>query len=288
MRFIKIFISSLLRFIPDKFYLQLISKRILWYRINFKNPRTYNEKLNRLKLYDRNPLYTKLVDKYEVKKYIEEKVGKEYVIPTLWVWSKFDDINFDELPEQFVLKCTHNSWWLIVVKDKNQLNIEEAKFKFEKWLSEDHYLLFREWPYKNVKPKIIIEKYVEDDMIDDLRDYKFMCFNWIPKYVYITVKNDNIFENWYDMDFNKVDIFHWYPQSKLDFQKPKDFEKMKDIAKKLSQNIPFVRVDLHYVKGQILFWEMTFYDWAWLWKFGTIKQDNMLWDLIKLPKKKIQ
>ena len=281
-------ITLFFKHIPDKLYLQILFYNSLGYRLNLKNPKTFNEKLNWLKLYNRDDSYTNLVDKNAVKKYVSDAIWKEYVIPTLWVYSDFDEIDFNKLPNQFVIKCTHDSGWVIVVKDKNELDIDSAKEKINKLLKVNFFYQAREWPYKNVKPKIIIEKYVEDDIIDDLRDYKFMCFNWIPKYVYITVKNDNIFENWYDMDFNKVDIFHWYPQSELDFQKPKAFEEMKNIARRLSQGIPFVRVDLHYVKGQILFWEMTFYDWAWLWKFGTIEQDNMLWDLIKLPKKKIQ
>ena len=240
--------------------------------------------MNWLKLYNRDNHYTRLVDKYEVKKYVAGIIWEKYIIPTLWVYNNFDDIDFDELPNQFVIKCTHDSGGVIIVKDKKIFDKSEAKEKINRLLKVNYFYPARERPYKNVKPRIIVEKYVKDDMIDDLRDYKFMCFNWIPKYVYITVKNDNIFENWYDMDFNKVDIFHGYPQSKIDFEKPRLFEEMKDIAKKLSQGIPFVRIDLHYVNNKILFWEMTFYDRAWLWRFKPKERDRKLWDLIKLPK----
>ena len=278
-------ISFIFRYLPDKPYLYILFYCFLRYRLNLSNPRTFNEKLNWLKLYDRKDYYTNLVDKYEVKKHISNTIWEDYIIPTLWIFENFNDIDFSKLPKEFVIKCTHNSWWVIVVKDKNKLDIDFAKKTISKLLKTNYFYPARERPYKNVKPRIIVEKYVKDDIIDDLRDYKFMCFNWQPKYVYITVKNDDIFENWYDMDFNKVDILHGYRNSKIDFDKPELFEEMKDIAEKLSKGFPFIRIDLHYVNKKILFWEMTFYDWAWIWRFTPFERDKKLWNLIELPKK---
>jgi hypothetical protein len=224
-----------------------------------------------------------MVDKYEVKKYVADKVGKEYIIPTIGVYDNFDEIDFDKLPRQFVIKCTHNSGGMVICKDKAKLDKKAAKKKIEKAMQRNYYYSCREWPYKNVKPRIIVEEFIKDDMTDDLRDYKFMCFNGKPKYVYITVKNDDIFENYYDMSFKPIDIDHGFRRSEIDFKKPKLFDDMVKIAKKLSKDIPFLRVDLHYVNGKILFGEMTFYDWGGFRPFsGDGKWDNKLGDLINL------
>ena len=158
--------------INDKIYLKLKYKHLMKKQLNLKNPKTYNEKLQWLKLYDRNQLYTKLVDKYEVRDYIEKKFGSEYLIPLLGVYDKFDDINFSKLPKQFVIKCTHDSGGLIVVKDKTKLDVSEARTIINKALKRNYYYSGREWPYKNVKPRIIIEKYMIDAQYNDLLDYK--------------------------------------------------------------------------------------------------------------------
>ena len=163
--------------IPDKLFLKLRYFKSCHKFPNLKEPKTYNEKIQWLKLHDKNPLYTTLVDKYEVKKYIADKIGEEYIIPTLEVWDSFDDIDFDSLPNQFVLKCTHDSGGLVICNDKNKLDIAQARKTITSSLKNNYYWSGREWPYKDVKPRIIAEKYMEDSQTEELRDYKFFCFN---------------------------------------------------------------------------------------------------------------
>lgn len=148
--------------LPDKMYLKICYKLATGKKLDLKNPQTFNEKLQWLKLYDRKPEYTRMVDKYEAKKYVAEKIGEEYIIPTLGVWDHFDEIDFDSLPDQFVLKCTHDSGGLVIVRDKAKLDKVAAKQKIEKSLKRNYYYSGREWPYKDVKPRIIAEKYMED------------------------------------------------------------------------------------------------------------------------------
>ncbi|MBR5061524.1 MAG: glycosyl transferase, partial [Prevotella sp.] len=161
----------------DRKYIEYIWKKKMNYPLNLDNPQTFNEKLQWIKLYDHNPLYTKMVDKYEAKEYVASIIGDEYIIKTLGVWDRFDDIDFSTLPKQFVLKCTHDSGGLVICKDKSKLDIQAAKKKIEKSLKKNYYYIAREWPYKNVKRRIIAEEYIEDEKTKELRDYKFFCFN---------------------------------------------------------------------------------------------------------------
>ena len=268
--------------LSDKKFLEFYYEKKFNKKLNLNNPQTFNEKLQWLKLNDRRDIYTTMVDKYEVKKYIANIIGEEYIIPTLGIYNSFDEIDFNKLPNQFVIKCTHDSGGLVIVKDKNKMNKEEARKKINRCLKNNFYYNFREWPYKNVKPRIIIEKYIEDKENNDLLDYKFMCFNGMPKYVYVTVKNDNIFENYYDLSFKKININHGYPRLKSEFKKPQKLDCMIKICKILSKDIPFVRIDFHYVDGIILFGEITFYDWAGLKPFNNIEDDYKLGKMIKL------
>lgn len=165
------------KFLSDKIYLSIKFKYIFGRKIDWNNPKTFNEKLQWLKVYNRNPQYTELVDKYEVKKYISKVLSEQYVIPTLGIWDSFDEIDFDSLPDQFVLKCTHDSGGLVVCKDKKKLDVEAARRKINQSLQNNYYDSGREWPYKNVKPRIIAEQY----MADNLRDYKLFCFDGVPR-----------------------------------------------------------------------------------------------------------
>ena len=276
---------------PDKIYLKLIFYHMLWYKLNLKNPKTYNEKLNRLKLYDRNPLYTKLVDKYEVKKYIEEKVGAEYVIPTLWVWNSFDDIDFDKLPKQFVLKCTHNSGWLIIVKDKENFDINDAREKFKKRLENNHYSLFRERPYKNVRPRIIAEEYIDSLWKPESIEYKLTCFDWCANLITLCkgIAHDSFdkrFNDFYDRDLNPLDFYVFYKNSPKRIPIPKEINQIIEFCEKISNGIPCVRVDVYLVKWKIYFWEMTFFTRWGFCIFTPKKWDHILWEWIKLPQKK--
>lgn len=169
--------------LPDSFFLKREFRLRMGYPLNLQQPKTFNEKLQWLKLYDRNPLYTTLVDKYAVKKWVSDKIGEEYVIPTIGVWDKFDDIDFDKLPKQFVLKCTHDSGGLAICRDYSSFDIEAARKKINESLKRNFYYQSREWPYKNVRPRIIAEKYMEDSLDAELRDYKFYVFNGEPKFL---------------------------------------------------------------------------------------------------------
>lgn len=256
------------------------------YKLNLRSPKSYNEKLQWLKLYDRNPLYTTMVDKYAAKKYVADIIGENYIIPTLGVWDKFDDIDFDSLPNQFVLKCTHDSGGLVICKDKNNLDLKKAKQKIESSLNTDYYSLGREWPYKNVPHKIIAEKFMEDSKTCELRDYKFFCFNGNVKWLFIATDRQNREEpyfDFFDMDFNHLPMQHGHPNAPVLPEKPHNFELMKDLAVRLSQNIPHVRVDFYEVDGKVFFGELTFFHHGGWTPFTPEKWDYTFGKEIELP-----
>lgn len=274
----------------------LILKRYYYQRFNkkldLKNPQTFNEKLQWLKLYNRVPLYTTLVDKYTVKKWVSEKIGAQYVIPTLGIWEKFEDIDFDMLPNQFVLKCTHDSGGLVICKEKKSMNVALARNTIDKSLKRNYYYSSREWPYKNVKPMVIAEKYMEDSECHELRDYKFYTFNGEPRFMLLATnrqcKEKSLSFDYYDMEFNHLPLVnHWHPNNTTDLiHKPVTFEKMKELALILAEGIPHVRVDFYEVNGKIYFGEMTFFDMGGFLKLHPDSWDQEWGDLIKLPSKK--
>lgn len=276
-------IKSHSRWMSDEFYIRTLWRMLMGYELDLKNPKTFNEKLQWLKLNDRNPLYTTLVDKYRVKQWVADKIGEEYVIPTLAVWDNVEDIDISILPEQFVLKCNHDSGSVVICKDKKTFDLNAAKDKLGKALKRNFYWEAREWPYKNVKPCIFAEKYMTDGTGDELRDYKFWSFNGVPKVVYCSVKNDNIWENYYDMDFIPLNINHGFPSSEQEIVKPNTFDEMKSVISKFALQIPFIRVDFYEIQGRVYFGEFTCYDFAGLKPFQDIEQDSMLGDMIKLP-----
>lgn len=280
---------KLLNWVPDKIYMTLLFRAKMGYRIDWKNPKTFNEKLNWMKLNDRKRLYSVLADKYEVKAFVESVIGKEYVVPNIGVWNSFDEIKFEELPNQFVVKCTHNSGGIVICKDKTQLNFQDLKKKYEKLLKENYYPLGREWPYKNITPRIVIDELLDDHTAGErkitLRDYKFWCFNGKPMYMYCTVKDKNIYENFYGTNFELVEINHGFERHQPEFEKPKNYEQMLDLAEKLAiaSESPFIRVDFFNVDGHIYFSEYTFYDWGGLRPFSSYEQDLELGEFISLP-----
>ena len=224
----------------DKAYMKMLYKIRIGKKLNLQNPKTYNEKLQWLKLNDRNPLYSDLVDKYEVKRWVADKIGEEYVVPNYGVWDKFDDIDFDKLPEQFVLKATHNSGGIaifkgktnknIVDRDQNIMDLEITKSKFQKWLKHNAFWGSREWPYKDIKPRIIAEKYIEFEKGKSLKDYKFFCFDGEVKALFIASdRGKNTCFDYFDMDFNMLPIKQHYNNSKILPQKPYNFEIMKEL-----------------------------------------------------------
>ena len=277
--------SRYLKIVPDRLFLKLKYFYFFKRRLNFKTPQTFNEKINWLKLYDRNPKYTNLVDKYEVKKYVASKIGNKYVISTLDVYERFDDIDFNKLPKQFVIKCTHDSGGLVICKDKKKLDTEKARQKIEKSLKNNYYYHAREWPYKNVKPRIIVEEYKEDKKDGELRDYKFFCFNGEPKFMFVATnrfgEGDTYFD-FFDMDYKHMPFTQGHPNAPVMPKKPKNFEKMQKLAKRLSEDIPFVRVDFYDVNGEIFFGELTFSHFSGMMPIVPDEWDYKLGDLIAL------
>jgi len=277
------------RLIPDKAYLQLRFHADMGRKLNLKAPETYNEKLQWIKLYDRNPLYTKLVDKYEVKPYVAERIGQEYIIPTLGIWDKVEDIDFDALPDQFVLKCTHDSGGLVICKDKSKLNVEAAKAKLSRSMKNNFFYVGREWPYKNVKPRILAEAYMEDAVTAELRDYKFFCFNGEVKAMFVATERQKEGEevkfDFYDAEYNHLPFRQGHPNAKKPTEKPVTFEQMRALAEKLSLGLPQVRVDLYEVNGKNYFGELTFFHHDGFVAFEPEEWDYTFGSWVKLPEK---
>ena len=273
----------MLRILPDALYLRLKFFQRMKKFLNLKTPQTYNEKLQWLKLHDRKPEYTKMVDKYEVRKYIADTIGEEYLIPLLGVWDSFDEIDFDSLPEQFVLKCTHDSGGLVICKDKSKLDINAAEKKINKSLKTNYYWHGREWPYKNVKPRIVAEKFMVDESGTELKDYKFFCFDGEPKFLFIATDrpHDTKFD-FYDIDFNHLPFTNGHPNADKEIKKPAGFDKMVEIARKLSKGIPHIRIDLYDINGEIYFGEITFFHWSGFTPFEPEEWDYKLGEYIKL------
>ena len=255
--------------------------------INLDSPQTFNEKLQWLKLYDRKKKYIKMVDKYEAKEYVKKIIGEDHIIPTIGIYDSFDEIDFKKLPKKFMMKCTHDSGGNVPCIDKSKLNIEEAKEKINSSLSTNYYYKWREWPYKYVKPRIIIEKHMEDKETKELRDYKFFCFDGVAKFMFIATDR-NIHEtkfNFYDMDFNLLPFKQHYPNDTRRIKKPKTFDEMKKLAEKLSKGIPQVRVDFYEIDGKVHFGELTFCHFAALTPFEPEEWDYKLGEYINLPRK---
>lgn len=254
---------------------------------NLKHPRNFNEKLNWLKLHDRNPLYTKLADKCEVKKYVAEKIGSDKVIPLLGVWDHFDEIDFDKLPDQFVLKCTHDSGGFRICKDRNSFDHEEARRFFDKELRKNFYWNKREWVYKDIKPRIIAEPYIDSLGKPESFEYKLTCMNGVCKVFTLCTgiahsdfelrTNDN-----YDRDFNHLPWYAYYKNSKKPVQIPPQANEMIEYAEKLSEGIPQVRVDFYIINDKVYFGEMTFYTWAGIIEFTPPEWNDIMGSWLEL------
>lgn len=253
---------GLLNWMPDAILLKVLFRLRVGYGLDLKNPKKFNEKIQWLKLFNRNPLYTTLVDKYAVKQCIADKIGEQYIIPTLGVWNNFDEIDFDKLPNQFVLKCTHDSGSYIICKDKTKFDVDSARKKLSSALKRNYYFAGREWPYKNVSPRIIAEKYIEDRN-GAFVDYKFSCFNGNVDCVMVCLDrhiNDVKFyffdKNW---NLKRLNVRGKNAPEGFTIPKPSCMDEMFELAAKLSKDIPFVRVDLFECDGKVYFGEMTFY-----------------------------
>lgn len=274
-----------LRFIPTKPYLKMVYKIKTGKKLNLKNPVGFNEKENWLKINEKNFEYTNYVDKIKVREVLKEKLGEDIAFPLLGQWERYKDINFDALPDQFVLKCNHDSGSVKIVKDKSKIDHKEfAKF-FKSRLKINSYAIGREYPYKNVKPMIIAEKYMVAENEEDIKDYKFFCFNGKPEIMFIaTDRSVDVKFDFFDMEFNHLDIENIHPSCGREIEKPTCFEKMKELATKLSQGIKFVRIDLYEIGGKVYFGEYTFFHGGGFWLFKPDEWERKLGDMIELPR----
>lgn len=281
-----------LNWLPDKIFLKAAFRARFGRKLDLNNPKTFNEKLQWLKLYDRKPEYTKMVDKYLVRDYVKEKIGEEYLIPLLGVWENPEKINFDELPMQFVLKCNHNSGLgMCICKDKNSLDINKVKAELKKGIDQNYYLTGREWPYKDVPRRIIAEKYMVDESGYELKDYKFYCFDGKVKLVMINSDRMSLEKtkaNYFDENYQPLDFVWGYENAEIPPQKPEKFEEMKYLAEKLSENISHVRIDFYQTPSGIYFGEITFFDGCGFDAIEPIEWDYKIGSWLKLPMEKVK
>ena len=278
--------------INDEEYIKMMYNEKFNTYPDLKSPKTFNEKLQWLKLYDRNDEYTKMVDKYEAKKYVREKIGEEYIIPNFGVWEKFDDIDFEKLPNQFVIKCTHDSGGLVICKDKAKLNIKEARKKINNCLKRNYYYPSREYVYKNIKPRIIAEKYITNGSEEELKDYKILVFNGKAKCSFVCSdrynKEKGLAIDFFGINWKHMPVKRHYRNSDEEIQKPINYEKMIELSEKLAEGIPFVRVDFYEINKKIYFGELTFYPGAGLEEFEPVEYDKLLGDMLELPIKEME
>lgn len=281
------------RFLPDKVFLKLKYRASFNEKLNLNNPTTYNQKLQWLKLHDRNPLYVKLVDKYEVRNYVKNVIGEKYLIPLIKLYStyeEFETMKISDFPDQFVIKCTHDSGSVIICKDKNNFDFENAKLKIKKSLKKNYYYKCREWPYKNVPPRIVIEQYLKDaDSQHGLLDYKIFCFNGEPKFLYVASDRykdlENVKFDYFDTNFEKINVrqsIHY--NSNYIIEKPTCFNKLLDLSRKLSSNIPQVRLDFYIINNQIYFGEFTFFNQGGFAPFIPKQYDRLFGNYIDLSR----
>lgn len=252
-----------LRFIPDKLYLQMYYFAKFKKLCNFREPTTFTEKLQWLKLYDKNPLYSSLVDKVSVRDYVEKIIGSQYLIPLIGgPWNNANEIPYHILPDQFVLKCTHDSGSVVICKNKDLLDKDAVAKKLNSSLKINYYWISREWPYKSVPPRIIAEGLLtNDETSNDLTDYKVMCFDGEPKLIQVHKgRFQNHTQDFYDDKWNKLDLRQETPMSKETTEEPPFLQEMLDNSRKLSAVFPQVRVDWYYAQGRLFFGELTLFD----------------------------
>lgn len=273
----------------DKLFLRVYYFLAVGEKLNLNNPELFTEKIQWLKLNNRSNLCTQMVDKYDVRKIIRERIGDEYLIPLYGVWDKFNDINFNELPDRFVLKTTHDSGTVIVCKDKKELDIEKARKKINKSLKRNYFWKGREYPYKNVKPKIIAEELMCNKDGSDLADYKFFCFDGEPKILFyasdrFNEKKEPAKFDYYDMELHHLPIkSKGHKNSGVILNNIVNFDLMKDLAKQLSSGFPHLRVDLYLINSRIYFGELTFHHDGGIVPFIPKEWDKILGEMIKLP-----
>ena len=280
---------GLLNKVQDKKFLYKKYKSIHKADVNLDNPSTFNEKLQWLKLYDRNPNYTIMVDKYKVREYIAEKIGEQYLIPLIGVWESPNEIDFDALPNQFVMKCNHNSGLgMCICTDKSKLHIKKIRKDLARGLKQDYYLIGREWPYKDVPRRIVAEQFLKSDA-GGLTDYKIHCFNGVPKFILVCRDRfaaSGLTEDFYTTTWDLLPVKRPnIPNANTPLTKPEQLNDMLSLASKLSENIPFLRVDFYYIEGKIYFSELTFFPASGFAPFEPKEWDATFGDWLKLPNK---
>ena len=277
--------NGLLNFLPDKLYLKTVFRAETGYRLNLRHPRTYNEKLQWIKLYDRRPEYILYADKYRVREYIAKAIGESYLVPLIGVYSKVEEIPWDELPDRFVLKCNHASGTNVICRDKHDLDIALTEEKLDAWLKRNAYWGAREWCYKDIEPCIICEAFIETPDGNTPDDYKFMCFNGVPRLIQVHHDRygdhtlDYYTPEWKKSDLHRIDA----STSEKVVEKPEKLNEMLSIAETLSKDIYYARIDLYYVNGSIYFGEITLYPTGGFSTFAKHEDDLLLGSYMKLP-----
>jgi len=280
-------LTHFLTWLPDALYLKIMFRLRMGYCLNLRSPKTFNEKLQWLKLYNRKPEYTRMVDKYEAKKIAETILGKDYIIPTLGIWDRFENIDFDMLPERFVLKTTNGGGGggVVICKDKNNLDKAVCEKRLNVSMRASIYRHLKEWPYKNVKPRILAERFMVDEN-GELRDYKFYCFNGEPKVFLVASERfsgHRTYFDYFDMDGNHLPFTQGGLNNPVTPTLPSTFDEMKRVAGKLSKGIPHVRIDLYSVDGKVYFGEYTFFDSSGFEKFTPKEWDEIFGGWLTLP-----
>ena len=287
--FANLYDTGILNCLSDKAYLKMAYKAYIGKKLDLENPKGFNEKLQWIKLYDRKKEYIQLVDKYAVREYVKNTIGEEYLIPLLGVYNSVDEIDVDKLPEKFVLKCNHDSGSVVICKDKANFDFDAAKKKLVKTFKKNMFWWGREWPYEYVERKIIAEKYIESTR-GDLPDYKFMCFNGEVKCSFVCSERftgKGLHVTFFDLDWNVMPFERSHPAEKEGITKPQNYEKMLELAQKLSQNFPFVRVDFYEAEGKIYFGELTLFPGCGWEAFQPEEWDYTLGSWITLPEKTV-
>ncbi|MBQ6381835.1 MAG: glycosyl transferase [Clostridia bacterium] len=271
------------RFIPDKPYIKMVFRIKTGKKLNLKNPTTFCDKQNWLKLHDKKEEYTDYVDKVKLHEVVKKKLGEDICFEMLGHWEHYDDIDFDALPEKFVLKCNHDSASVKIVTDKAAINHAEFKKFFENRLKMNAFYFGREYPYKNVKPCILAEKYMKPDGQEDLEDYKFFCFNGEPKLMFVVKdRATDCTIDHFDREFNRLKIYNTDPYSDKPIAKPEKFDEMWELAAKLSEGIKFVRIDLYEVEGKLYLGEYTFFEGGGFWPYHPDEWERRLGDWINI------
>ena len=288
--------KGLTKWVPDRTHLCLTYRAKLGSWPDLDSPETFTEKMQWLKLHDRNPAYTTMVDKYCAKDFIASRVGPEYIVKSLAVWSSADDIDPSGLPEKFVLKTNHDCGGVLICTDKDCFDLDDAKAFFRRHLKRNYFYGCREWPYKNVKPVVFAEEFLEsegdnahdeDDNWEGIDEFDFFCFDGEPRLISYCHgdKNDSEkrYNDFYDTEWNLLPLTMGYASSEETIPAPKQLSEMLELSRKLSEGVPFLRVDLFICKGQVLVGELTFYPWGGFMPFGPAETEGTLGEMVSLP-----